>query len=200
MNKDIRPSWDNFFMSLAYLVSARSSCLDRQVGAAVVKDKRILSTGYNGAPSGVEECTRKGFCIREQMREQRDEKGAKDYRYCYTTHAEANALINAAYSGTSSTKGATLYVTLFPCSDCLKLVINAGITHIVYAEGFNDRFKSNNIVEQMINESGITSEKIDKTEARNVFKLTEDIMSRRDITGKKPLKVETVTVNIPKNN
>jgi len=128
-----RPTWDNYFMQLAELVSSRSTCLRRKVGAVIVREKHILSTGYNGAPRGLPHCRETG-CLREENNVPSGER----HELCRATHAEANALIQAALHGVS-TAGATLYCTTAPCTICAKMLINAGIERIVYREGYPDR-------------------------------------------------------------
>jgi dCMP deaminase len=128
-----RPSWDDYFLSLANMVASRSTCLRRKVGAVLVKDKRILATGYNGAPSGLRHCLEIG-CMRDKMGIPSGER----HELCRGLHAEQNALIQAAKLG-FSVDGATLYCTTFPCSICAKMLINAGIIRIVYLEGYPDK-------------------------------------------------------------
>ncbi|MBN1664385.1 MAG: cytidine/deoxycytidylate deaminase family protein [Deltaproteobacteria bacterium] len=128
-----RPSWDEYFMDIATLVSKRSTCLRRSVGAVLVKDKRVLATGYNGVPSGIRHCAEVG-CLREKMNIPSGER----VELCRGLHAEQNAIIQAALHGVS-VKGATLYVTLHPCILCTKMLINAGIVQIFYCEGYSDQ-------------------------------------------------------------
>src|SRR5512137_2692809 len=123
-----RPDWTDYFMDITRLVARRSTCIRRQVGAIVVKDKRILATGYNGVPTGLAHCENTG-CIREQNNipyEQRHE-------LCRVLHAEQNTIIQAAFHGISI-NGATLFCTTLPCSICLKMLINAGIREIFYEQ------------------------------------------------------------------
>ena len=127
-----RPSNDEYFMDMAELVSTRSTCLRRKVGAVIVKDKRVLSTGYNGSPKGTRHCEELG-CIREQMK---IPSGTR-HELCRGVHAEQNAVTQAAYFG-GSVNGATIYTTTFPCSMCAKILINAGIKDIVDNEGYID--------------------------------------------------------------
>jgi glycine hydroxymethyltransferase len=141
---DPRPSWDDYFMDIAKLVARRSTCLRRAVGAVIVKDKRILSTGYNGAPSGIAHCAETG-CLRERLKVPSGER----HELCRGIHAEQNAIIQAAYHGVSI-RGATLYCTNLPCSICAKMIINAGIRAIVYLSGYADRMS-----EEMLNQAGI---------------------------------------------
>ncbi len=136
MRKTSKPSWDEYFMQIATVVKSRADCRRRQVGAVIVKDYRILATGYNGTPHGIKNCTQ-GGCLRCQKRE----KGEIDwYEYeesCICLHAEQNAIIQAAYLGVS-TKGATLYSTTNPCSTCAKMMINAGIIRVVCQKNHHD--------------------------------------------------------------
>jgi dCMP deaminase len=142
-----RPSWDEYFMEITRLVVSRSTCLRRQVGAVIVKDKKILATGYNGAPSGLPHCLEVG-CLRDEMGIPSGER----HELCRGLHAEQNAIIQAAYHGVSI-NGATLYCTNLPCIICAKMLINAGITRVVYAEGYTDPLAS-----QMWEESKVTIE------------------------------------------
>ncbi len=129
---DKRPSWDAYFMEITILVAKRSTCLRRAVGAVVVQNRRILATGYNGAPSGVMHCVEKG-CLRETMKVASGER----HELCRGIHAEQNAIIQAAYHGVSI-RGSLLYCTNLPCSICTKMLINAGIKEICYKEGYAD--------------------------------------------------------------
>jgi dCMP deaminase len=127
-----RPSWDDYLMDITHFVATRSTCLRRHVGAVLVRDKRILATGYNGAPTGIEHCLEVG-CLREKMGIPSGER----HELCRALHAEQNAIIQAALHGVSI-RGATLYCTTLPCVICSKMLINAGITKIVYQEGYPD--------------------------------------------------------------
>ena len=127
-----RPSWDTYFMNITNLVAQRSTCLRRAVGAVLVKDKRILSTGYNGAPTNLKHCLEVG-CLREQM----GIESGKMHELCRGIHAEQNAIIQAAYHGVS-VKGAVIYCTNQPCSICARMIINAGIVKIYYQSGYAD--------------------------------------------------------------
>jgi len=128
-----RPSWDTYFLEMADLVSRRSTCLRRSVGAVLVKDKRILATGYNGAPKGLKHCTEIG-CLREKLRIPSGER----HELCRGLHAEQNALIQASLYGIS-VSSATLYATNQPCVICAKMLINAGIKEIVISAGYPDK-------------------------------------------------------------
>jgi len=127
-----RPSWSEYFMSIARLVATRSTCLRREVGAVLVKDKRILATGYNGAPTGIIHC-KDTSCLRERLKV----KSGERHELCRGLHAEQNVIIQAAYYG-ATTKGTTLYSTHMPCIICSKMLINAGVEKIFYVDGYPD--------------------------------------------------------------
>jgi len=127
-----RPSWETYFMSITKLVAKRSTCRRRSVGAVLIKDKRILATGYNGAPSGIQHCIDIG-CLREEMAVASGER----HELCRGIHAEQNAIIQAALHGVSI-KDAILFCTNLPCSICTKMIINAGIKKIYYQAGYAD--------------------------------------------------------------
>ena len=139
-----RPSWPEYFMTIAGMVAKRSTCLRRHVGAILVKDKRILATGYNGAPTGLKHCEEVG-CIRQNASIPSGER----HELCRGLHAEQNAIIQAAYHGISIA-GSTLYCTNKPCVICSKMLINAGIVKIFYEKFYDDP-----LADQMITESGI---------------------------------------------
>ena len=139
-----RPSWTEYFKAITRLVAKRSTCLRRQVGAILVKDKRILATGYNGAPAGLKHCEEVG-CLREDASIPSGER----HELCRGLHAEQNAIIQAAYYGIPIFDS-TLYCTNKPCVICSKMIINAGIKKIYYEEGYDDPLS-----EQMIREAGI---------------------------------------------
>ncbi len=129
--------WDKRFMDMAEVVSIWSSCYqeNRHVGAVIVKEKRILTTGYNGAPSGIVSCAEKGECLRRKLN---IPSGTK-HELCYAVHAEQNAIAQAAKLGIS-VEGATLYCTHQPCVICAKMIINSGIRKVVYKYGYPDDF------------------------------------------------------------
>ncbi|MBU4230589.1 MAG: deoxycytidylate deaminase [Desulfurivibrionaceae bacterium] len=133
---DTRPSWDEYFMGITEMVAQRSTCLRRKVGAILVRDKRIIATGYNGAPAKVSHCLDIG-CLREQQGIPSGER----HELCRGLHAEQNAIIQAALHG-FSVEGATLYCTNMPCSICSKMLINARIEKIYYKEGYADSLSS----------------------------------------------------------
>lgn len=131
-------------MNIAYLSSGRSTCIRRKVGAAAVKDKRILATGYNGAPAGLKHCLEIG-CLRQSLQVPSGQR----HEICRGLHAEQNVIIQAAVNGLSIT-GANLYCTTFPCALCAKMLINCGIRHIYYVESYPDE-----LAEGMLKEAGI---------------------------------------------
>lgn len=139
-----RPEWDEYFLELADLVARRSSCLRRHVGAVLVKNERIISTGYNGAPRGLAHCLDVG-CLREEMQIPSGQR----YELCRGVHAEQNAIINAAYYGVA-TEGSVLYCTNQPCIICARMIINAGITKVVHRGDFDDE-----LALSFMNEAGI---------------------------------------------
>ena len=139
-----RPGWDEYFMEITRLVARRSTCLRRQVGAVVVKDKNILASGYNGVPTGITHCAETG-CLRAKLNVPSGER----HELCRGLHAEQNAIIQAAKHGTNI-DGATLYSTTMPCIICAKMIINAGIKRVVYEEGYADSLSL-----EMVAESGL---------------------------------------------
>jgi dCMP deaminase len=156
-----RPSWEEYFMDITHLVAKRSTCLRRQVGAVLVKDKKILATGYNGAPSKLEHCLDVG-CLREKLGIPSGER----HELCRGLHAEQNAIIQAAYHGVEI-RGATLYCTNHPCIICSKMIMNAGIERIVFEEGYADA-----LAKRMLKESGVKVEKFSRKqslESRKTF-------------------------------
>ena len=140
-----RPSWDQYFLKITKQVAERSTCLRRQVGAILVRDKRILATGYNGAPRGLKHCAEVG-CLREQQNVPSGER----HELCRGLHAEMNAFIQAANFGVS-TEGATLYATDYPCSLCAKIAVNAGVRRIVTIGDYPDA-----LAKEILREAGIT--------------------------------------------
>jgi len=130
--EDDRPGWDEYFMSIAAVVSTRSTCLRRKVGAVIVRDRQIISTGYNGAPKGAPHCSETG-CLRERMGVPAGER----QEICRGSHAEVNAIAQAAAVGASTAEG-VIYCTHEPCSFCTKAIINAGIRRIVFANPYPD--------------------------------------------------------------
>jgi dCMP deaminase len=143
-----RPSWPEYFMAITKMVAKRSTCLRRHVGAVLVKEKRILATGYNGAPAGLRHCEEVG-CLRQETSIPSGER----HELCRGLHAEQNAIIQAAYHGISIA-GSTLYCTNKPCVICSKMLINAGIKKIIYEQGYDDP-----LADQMLTEADIEIER-----------------------------------------
>lgn len=146
-----RPSWDEYFMQMAELTAKRSTCLRRQVGAIIVKDKHIIATGYNGAPKGLPHCDTLGGCLREKL----GVPSGQRHELCRALHAEQNAIIQAATRG-QSIEGATMYVTHHPCIICAKMIINAGIDRVVVKSGYPDKMS-----EEMVREANLTVEMLE---------------------------------------
>jgi len=149
VKKKKRPDWDSYFLDIVELVSRRSTCCRRSVGAGLVRDSRILATGYNGAPSKLQHCLDIG-CLREQLKVPSGER----HELCRGLHAEQNAIIQAALHGVS-TKGSTLYCTNHPCVICAKMIINAGISRVVIRDGYHDQLAA-----EMLKEAGISVEQL----------------------------------------
>ncbi|MDD4980644.1 MAG: cytidine/deoxycytidylate deaminase family protein [Candidatus Omnitrophica bacterium] len=146
-----RPSWDEYFLEVAQLVSKRATCLRRYVGAVLVRDKKILATGYNGAPSGLGHCLDIG-CLRDKLKIPSGER----HELCRGLHAEQNVLLQAALYGVG-TKGSTLYITNQPCIICAKMLINAGIKEIVISGDYPDK-----LAKQFLKEAKIKVRRIKK--------------------------------------
>jgi dCMP deaminase len=148
--------WDRRFMQMCDLIGTWASCYksDRKMGCVIVKDKRVLTTGYNGAPAGLKTCVERGECMRVRL----GIPSGQQAQLCYAVHAEQNALIQAAKLGLS-VDGATLYVTNRPCVICAKLIINAGIRRIVYRYDYPDDFAL-----ELLNEAGVILEQYDQAD------------------------------------
>lgn len=142
--RKMRPTWDEYFMMIAHDVSTRATCIRRKVGAVIVKDKRILSTGYNGVPTGITHCTPE-TCLRNIYNVPSGER----HELCRGLHAEQNAIIQAAFHGVSIA-GAIIYVTHQPCSICTKMLINAGIKTFIFEHPYNDE-----LAKAMMDEAGV---------------------------------------------
>ncbi len=139
--------WDKRFMEMAHVVATWTSCAreGRAIGAIIVKDKRILTTGYNGAPAGIKSCRDKGFCMRDGL----GIASGTQQEKCFAVHAEQNAIAQAAKLGVS-VDGATMYVTHQPCTICTRIIINSGIKRIVYKHPYPDNFSV-----ELLNEAGV---------------------------------------------
>ena len=129
--------WDERFMQMAHTIAGWTSCFapGRAIGAVIVRDKRIMTTGYNGAPQGMKTCREKGECLRRKL----GIPSGTRAEVCYAIHAEQNAIIQAAKLGVCI-EGATLYCTHQPCVICAKMIVNAGIDRIIYEQGYPDDF------------------------------------------------------------
>jgi len=149
-----RPSWDEYFITIAYLVSTRSTCLRRKVGALIVKNRRILATGYNGTPSNIKHCDETG-CLRDELKIPSGER----HELCRGLHAEQNVLLQAALYGISL-QDTVLYCTNQPCIICAKMIINAGIKEVVIMDGYPDK-----MAQEFLKEAGI---KVRKIESQNL--------------------------------
>lgn len=151
---DTRPNWDQYFMEIAHQVARRTTCRRRAVGAVLVKDRRILATGYNGVPQGIEHCLDRG-CLREQLGIPSGEK----HELCRGLHAEQNAIIQAAKHGISI-DGGMVYCTTQPCIICAKMLINSGIREIVFEESYPDT-----LTQEMLEESGVITRSFSSQDA-----------------------------------
>jgi dCMP deaminase len=140
-----RPDWDEYFMEITNVIGKRSTCLKRKVGAIIVKDKHILSTGYNGAPRGIKSCDEIGSCYRQEN----NIPSGQRHELCRGLHAEQNSIIQAAFHGVK-VDGATLYCNFLPCVICTKMIINAGISRIVF-----DGYYPDDLAIQILKESNI---------------------------------------------
>ncbi len=150
-----RPTWDEYFLELAGMVASRSTCLRRNVGAVLVRQERIIATGYNGAPRGLAHCLDMG-CLREEM----GIPSGHRYELCRGVHAEQNAIINAAYYGVS-TRDTVLYCTNQPCIICARILINAGVIKVVHRGNFTD-----DLALQFMQEAGIELVEIPRQKKR----------------------------------
>lgn len=150
-----RPSWDEYFMNIAEAVKLRSNCLSRPKGAILVKNKQIISTGYNGTPRNVKNCN-EGGCKRCMDRKEGRINSGEDLDKCACNHAEENAIVQAAFHG-ASTEGATMYTTHTPCTTCAKMIINAGIARVVSEADYPVELGT-----ELMKEAGIELEKFGK--------------------------------------
>jgi dCMP deaminase len=142
--KHERISWDEYFMQIAHLVSRRSTCIRRNVGAVIVKDKRMLATGYNGAPRGLKHCLETG-CVRDKLKIPSGQR----HELCRGLHGEQNAIIQASLYGIS-VKASAIYITNQPCIICAKMLINAGVNEIIIADGYPDEMSAKMLKEAKI--------------------------------------------------
>ncbi len=150
--------WDQRFMEMAHVIAGWTSCFvpGRAIGCVIVKDKRIMTTGYNGAAAGLRTCKERGECLRRKL----GIASGTRAEVCYAIHAEQNAIIQAAKLGVSI-DGATLYCTHQPCSVCAKMIVNAGIVRVVYQEGYPDEFSL-----EILKEGGVLLERYGEENAQ----------------------------------
>ncbi len=149
--------WDRRFMEMAHVIAGWTSCYQegRAIGAVIVRDKRIMTTGYNGAPQGMTTCRERGSCLRRRL----NIPSGTRAEVCYAIHAEQNAIIQAAKLGVCI-EGATLYCTHQPCSVCAKMIVNAGIRRVVYEQGYPDAFSL-----EIFGETGVRLDKMEPEDA-----------------------------------
>jgi len=145
MRGEDRPSFHEIFMEIAYAWAKRATCLRRRVGAVIAKDKQQLTAGYNGAPRGVPHCAEMGGCLREKLKIPSGQR----HEICRGTHAEQNAITQAAKFGISI-EGSTLYCNCFPCVICTKMILNAGITTVVYDSDYDDPLSKEILAQQQL--------------------------------------------------
>jgi dCMP deaminase len=150
----MRPSWDDYFLTLAVDVSKRSTCQRRNIGALLVRDRRILTTGYNGPPPGMDHCEEMGGCLRQQLNVPSGER----LDVCRAIHAEANAILQAAIHGVVIL-GSVLYCTNTPCSGCAKLLIGAGVARMIVIDGYPDELSA-----KLLEEAGVIVERRPRNE------------------------------------
>ena len=174
-----RPSWDAYFMALAKMAASRSTCLSRPTGCIIIRDKQVLSSGFNGSMPGVPHCSDEGVCYRRSIKA----PDAGKYDFCRSIHSEANAIALAARSGISI-EGATCYHTLFPCYVCTKLLVRAGIREMVYELGYDSKnTERDKHWKEVINEANIRIREVRLSEEdRKWFEgFLQDDTSRRRI-------------------
>jgi dCMP deaminase len=152
-NKAPRPSWDEYFMKMSSLVAERSTCLRHHIGAVIVKDKRVMSTGYNGAARGIKDCKERG-CLRNEL----NIPSGTRHEICRAIHAEQNAIIQGAIHGVKI-EGATIYCTHTPCMICAKMIVQAGIKEVVSYHNYADAD-----ARDFLGEAGILLRKIERPE------------------------------------
>ncbi len=164
-----RPDWDSYFMTLAAVAATRSTCLRRQVGAVIVRDGQIISTGYNGSPKGTPHCAETG-CLREKLHIPSGER----HEICRGSHAEMNAIAQAASVGVS-TSGASLYCTHAPCAFCSKAIINAGIRRVVYLYPYPDE-----LAETLRREAGLICGQFPEDRMQRIYRCLELVHAQLD--------------------
>ncbi|MBD3288603.1 cytidine deaminase [candidate division KSB1 bacterium] len=153
----MRPTWDEYFLKMAFLVAERSTCRRHHVGAIIVKNRQVLTTGYNGAAKNIADCMELG-CLRDKLKIQSGQR----HEICRAIHAEQNAIIQAGVHGVNI-HGATLYCTHSPCIICAKMIVNAGIKRLVIGGDYPDDF---NLVLDLFDEAGVDFKQIDFSDFR----------------------------------
>ena len=156
MSDKSRPGWDKYFMDIALVAASRSNCSRRHVAAVLVRDRRIISTGYNGTPRGVKNCS-DGGCPRCNS----NTPSGHGLGDCLCSHAEENSIVQAAYHGIS-VKGSTLYTTFSPCLTCAKMIINAGIVEVVY----HKRYSIDDVSTALLKEAGVIVRPLEEEEEK----------------------------------
>ena len=188
-----RPTWNEYFMILAKMAATRSTCLSRPTGAVIIKNKQVLSTGYNGSMPGIAHCTDDGVCYRRGS-------GASDagkYDNCRSAHAEANALAQAAKNGTN-VDGASIYVTLYPCYVCTKLMVQAGIKKVYYEYEYKSvDSKRDKLWEEALKQTGLEIEKVELSDdalLKTMVSLLGSTSWRRELlpTGEPTGRIENI--------
>lgn len=191
-----RPTWDEYFMILAKMAATRSTCISRPTGAIIVKNKQVLSTGYNGSMPGIAHCTDEGACFRRSS-------GAGDagkYDNCRSAHAEANALAQAAKNGIN-VDGATAYVTLYPCYVCTKLLVQSGIKKVFYEYEYKSvDAKRDKLWEEALKQAGLEIEKVqlsDTAVLKTMVSLLSSTSWRRELltTGEPTGRIENIHID-----
>ena len=129
----LRPTFNETWMQVAFVVAQRSTCIRHKLGAVIIKDNNLLSTGYNGAANGIVSCDKKGFCLKDKLKQESGKYGDRD---CHAVHAEVNAIIRC---GWNDLQGSTLFTIMSPCHDCAKIIINSGIKQVYYAKEYDDK-------------------------------------------------------------
>lgn len=167
MNKRKRPDWDEYFMFQAFWAATRSSCLKLQTGVVIAKNKRVIATGYNGAPPSIENCLKKG-CRKDEIGVDFEKKGTGN---CRGTHAEINAITYAK----QDLNGASLYTVFYPCSDCAKHIIGAGISEVIY---FFDYKGEGKLVEELFREGPISLKKFELKDPNYYFNMIKGVLSQ----------------------
>jgi len=188
-----RPSWNEYFMILAKMAATRSTCISRPTGAVIVKNKQVLSTGYNGSMPGIAHCSDEGACFRRSS-------GAGDagkYDSCRSAHAEANALAQAAKSGTN-VDGSSIYITLYPCYVCTKLLVQAGIKKVYYEYEYKSvDSKRDKLWEEALKQTGLEIEKVELSDdalLKTMVSLLGSTSWRRELlpTGEPTGRIENI--------